>query len=262
MERACFLLEETGQRLRCLLNPESLVVRRVAGVRPRRSIGGRLTGTGLGDDPVLFTGGGSTHLELDLLFDTQLDGSSVEATDVQDLTRPLWELAENVASVDGAARLRIVRLVWGKSWNVPAVVVAVAERFERFEPSGSPQRSWLRLRLLRVATSASTSATVAQPAAGFAVPPDGSVPEDQEIIHEVQGGATTADHADMDGDGDGDGQRAAPPIGERLDLIAARYYGEPSLWRVLAAYNGIADPTRIPPPSTIRIPPIATLRAL
>ena len=256
MERACFLLEETGQRLSCLLNPDSLVVRRVAGVRTRRSIGGRLTGAGLSDDPVLFTGGGTTHLELDLLFDTQLDGSSVVTTDVQDLTRPLWELAENVASVDGAARLRTVRLVWGKSWNVPAVVVAVAERFERFDPSGSPQRSWLRLRLLRVATSAATSATVAQPAAGFAVPPDGSVPEDQEIIHEVQGGTTTADHEGADG------QPLAPPVGERLDLIAARYYGEPSLWRVLAAYNGIADPTRIPPPSTIRIPPLATLRAL
>ena len=256
MERACFLLEETGQRLSCLLNPDSLVVRRLAGVLPRRSIGGRLTGAGLTDDPVLFTGGGSTHLELDLLFDTQLDGSTVMTTDVQDLTRPLWELAENVASVDGAPRLQTVRLVWGKSWNVPAVVVAVAERFERFDPSGSPQRSWLRLRLLRVAGTAATSATVAQPATGFAVPPDGSVPEDQEIIHQVQGGPTAADAAD------GDGDPAAPPVGERLDLIAARYYGEPSLWRVLAAYNGIADPTRIPPPSTIRIPPIATLRAL
>jgi nucleoid-associated protein YgaU len=49
---------------------------------------------------------------------------------------------------------------------------------------------------------------------------------------------------------------------ERLDLIAARYYGEPSLWRVLAAFNGITDPTRIPPPRTIRIPPLSALRAL
>ena len=90
------------------------------------------------------------------------------------------ELAENVAALDGAARLRTVRLVWGKSWNVPAVVVAVAERFERFDASGSPQRSWLRLRLLRVGASTSTGAVVAQPAAEFAVPPDGSVPEDQD----------------------------------------------------------------------------------
>jgi hypothetical protein len=255
MERACFLLEETGQRISCLLNPDSLVVRRAAGVQARRSFGGRLTGAGLADDPILFTGGGRTELELDLLFDTSLVGSTVVATDVQVLTRPLWELAENVAAIDGAARLRIVRLVWGKSWNVPAVVVAVAERFERFDPAGSPQRSWLRLRLIRVATQAATSAVVAQPAEGYAVPPPGSVPEDQEIIHEVLGGETLADLEEPDAAG-------APPTGERLDLIAARYYGEPSLWRVLAAYNGINDPTRIPPPDTIRIPPLSTLRAL
>ena len=37
MERAAFLIEDTNQRLECLLNPESLVVRRVAGVRDRLS---------------------------------------------------------------------------------------------------------------------------------------------------------------------------------------------------------------------------------
>jgi hypothetical protein len=253
VERACFLLEETGQRISCLLNPDNLVVRRASGITTRRSIGGRLTGTGLADDPVLFTGGGRTELDLELLFDTSIVGSTVVATDVQTLTRPLWELAENVAGTDGAARLRTVRLVWGKSWNVPAVVIAVAERFERFDPSGSPQRSWLRLRLLRVGGQIATSAVVAQPAAEFAVPPEGSVPEDQVIVHEVQGGETAADRLEEGG---------VPSGGERLDMIAAQYYGEPSLWRVLAAYNGINDPTRIPPPQTIRIPPISTLRAL
>ena len=31
MERVAFLIEETGERIACLLNPESLVVRRIAG---------------------------------------------------------------------------------------------------------------------------------------------------------------------------------------------------------------------------------------
>jgi nucleoid-associated protein YgaU len=56
------------------------------------------------------------------------------------------------------------------------------------------------------------------------------------------------------------GSPAPPPTGERLDLVAARYYGDPALWRVLAAYNGITDPVRIPPPRSIRVPPLATLR--
>jgi hypothetical protein len=250
MERVAFLLDETGQRLSALLNPETVVVRRVAGVRARRSAGGRLTGNGLADDPLLFTGGGRTELELDLLFDTQLGGSTVEAKDVQNLTRPLWELAENVAGPDGAARLRTVRLVWGKAWNVQGIVTAVAERFERFDPTGSPQRSWLRLRLLRAGARIAPQATVAQPAGDFAAPLPDDVPEDQVIVHQVLGGPT------------GSEAEGEVPDGERLDSIAAQYYGEPSLWRVLASFNGISDPTRLPPPQSVRIPPLATLRRL
>ena len=40
MERVAFLIEETNERLRCLLNPETLVLRRTAGVRPRQSATG------------------------------------------------------------------------------------------------------------------------------------------------------------------------------------------------------------------------------
>src|SRR5918992_121849 len=104
MERVAFLLEETGQRVGALLNPESVVVRRQAGVRRRRSVAGGLTGTALADDPLLFTGGGRTELELELLFDTSLVGSTMVSDDVQGLTRPLWELAENVTGPDGFGR--------------------------------------------------------------------------------------------------------------------------------------------------------------
>jgi hypothetical protein len=62
MERVAFLIEETGERIVCLLNPESVVVRRTAGVRPRRSIGGSLAGSELADDALLFTGGGTTEM--------------------------------------------------------------------------------------------------------------------------------------------------------------------------------------------------------
>ena len=42
MERVAFVVESTGERLGCLLNPESLVLRRLAGIRPRLSIHSRL----------------------------------------------------------------------------------------------------------------------------------------------------------------------------------------------------------------------------
>ena len=122
MERVSFLVEATGARLPCLLNPETLAVRRVAGVRPRRSAAGALTGAELTDDPLLHTGGGRTEIDLDLLFDVTLGGGSVATEDVRDLTRPFWNLAENAGS-----RAPQVRFVWGKTWNIPGVVVSVAD---------------------------------------------------------------------------------------------------------------------------------------
>jgi len=95
VERVSFLVEATGTRLSCLLNPETLAVRRLAGVRPRQTASGALTGAELSDDPLLHTGGGRTEIDLDLLFDLSLGGGTVVADDVRDLTRPFWNLAEN-----------------------------------------------------------------------------------------------------------------------------------------------------------------------
>jgi hypothetical protein len=162
-----FLIEESNTTIRCLLNPESLVVRRYAGVAARRSAAGQLTGAGLGDDPLLYTGGGRTELELDLLFDTALVDEAVRREDVRDLTAPIWNLAENANTTAGYWRPPIVRFLWGKAWNVPGVVVAVAERLERFTPGGTPQRSWLRMRLVRVAEPrVATDDAISAPAAG------------------------------------------------------------------------------------------------
>src|ERR1700686_4396973 len=101
MERVAFLLEKTGERIPCLLNPASVVVRRLAGVRVRQSSTGPLTGAALKDDPLLYTGGGMTEILLDLLFDVSLAGTTVAAEDVRELTRPLTGLAEGSEGEDG-----------------------------------------------------------------------------------------------------------------------------------------------------------------
>ena len=89
--------------------------------------------------------------------------------DVKELTGPLWELSENYAGADGAARLRSVRLVWGKAWNVEGFVTAVAERFERFDPFGAPQRSWLRMRSFDRVVRSPPRRSVPHAAAGYAL---------------------------------------------------------------------------------------------
>jgi nucleoid-associated protein YgaU len=189
VERVTFLIEQTNERVGCLLNPESLTLQRVAGVQPRRSISGGLTGTALADDPLLYSGGGRTELRLDLLFDIGLAGSSITTGDVRDLTLPLWNLAENSSQRDRYGQPPLVRFIWGKSWNVLGVVVAVAEHLEDFTPGGTPRRSWLRLQMVRVDEAAATQSRVVQPP-----PPDvlslmnPDIPDDNVGTHESLGG--------------------------------------------------------------------------
>ena len=250
MERVAFLIEETGERIACMLNPEDLVVRRLAGIRPRRSAGGVLTGAGLADDTLLFTGGGTTELQLNLLFDVALAGSSAKVTDVRDLTFPLWQLAENDADEQDYGRPPLVRFVWGKSWNIPGIVAAVAERLDYFAPEGEPLRSWLSMRFLRVTES--VSSMLAERRALHPI----------EVPTEVAAQPTTQT-------GSVPNQAAAPEFqvhqvaaGERLDQLEARFYGSsghPSLWRWLALFNNIADPLHIPPGTALQIPPLSLL---
>lgn len=201
MERVAFLIEETNERIGCLLNPETLVMRRVAGVRPRRSATGQLTGEGLTDDPLLYTGGGRTELDLDLLFDVSLAGSSITTEDVRDLTLPLWELAENADRQEGYGQPPLVRFIWGKSWNIPGVILAVSERLESFTPEGVPRRSWLRLRMLR-ANEPPPDATPAR--SGSLSLDETEIPEGSVEVSEVIGGAPPA--------AEGDGQETPPSL--------------------------------------------------
>ena len=235
MERVTFVVESTGERLGCLLNPESLQVTRNAGVRRRRTATGLLAGAGISDDPLLYAGGGQTDLVLDLLFDIGIAGSTIQTSDVRDLTRPLWDLAESSAASAGATP-PVVRFLWGKSWNIPGVITAVAERLEHFMPDGAPARSWLRMRFVRVNESAAAEAWAPQ-APGPSLP--GAGPE-TETVHQVVGGG-------------GD----EPGSGERLEDLAFLYYGDPSLWRLIAEANNIDDPSSILPGTVLRIPATA-----
>lgn len=230
MERVAFLVEATGEHISALLNPEAVVMTRTAGLRERRSSGGRLTGTGLADDPVLLTGGGRTELRLDLLFDVDLvPQAAARPSDVRELTRPLWDLSENPG---GAASTRQsgapVRFVWGRAWNVPGVVASVAERFDRFDAGGAPLRSWLRLRFLRT-----------RPLDDQAE--DDPVPDDldaQGVTLDLTGAPVGTVVPVTDGS---DPDAPELPPGALGDLSMAAF-GTPFRWKDLLTYNGVDDP--------------------
>ncbi|MCA4135438.1 hypothetical protein [Arthrobacter sp. M4] len=248
MERVAFLIEDTGEHLGCLLNPETVVMSRTAGVEPRRSAGGKLTGTGLADDPLLFTGGGHTELRLDLLFDVDLAPTQLNVQDVRQMTRPIWALAENSAEVERQRRPPSVRFVWGRAWNVPGVVTEVAERFDRFASDGSPLRSWMRLVFVRVGQSA-----------------DEEGGENYELAQRLPPVDLTAPPVDtltVHGDGSTDRSLAGPegveplpdvPPGE-LGRLSMEAFGTPLLWKLLLEYNNIDDPAHFTGP--LAVPPL------
>ncbi len=241
MERVAFLIERTGDRLGCLLNPESLVIRRTAGVRSRRSAAGQLTGTALADDPLLFTGGGRTEIEFELLFDISLIGSTIQTDDVRDLTSPLWDLSENAVEDDGYGQPTLVRFVWGKSWNIPGVVESVAERLENFTADGTARRSWLKMRFVRAGESV-------RPVPHSADLPGGTflrvedlveVPPDQFRVRQTTGGGEAS--------------------GQRLDNFLFDNGVDPRHWKPIAADNGLDSPLNIPPGTNLRLPPPSLL---
>jgi hypothetical protein len=253
VERVAFLVEDTNQRIDCQLNPETVEVTRLAGVRPRGTATGRLTGAGLADDPLHFTGGGRTELRLDLLFDVELVPTEPRPTDVRALTRPLWMLAENSAAEHGAVRPPVLLMVLGKSWNVRAVVAAVAERFDCFDAEGVPRRSWLRLKLLRVAD------TAAQAEEQFGTLR--AAQTDAQLGRGGPAGGAAAEAVDalvVTGDGPVDpppGAAAPTPV-TRFDLLATDGLGSPFLWRLLARHNDIADPTAVAPGTVLAVPAV------
>ena len=248
MERVAFLIEETGERVACLLNPESLVVRRIAGVRQRRSVGGSLSGAKLADDALLFTGGGMTEMFLDLLFDVAFADPNRTVEDVRDLTSPLWKLAENSGASKNYGEPPRIRFVWGKSWNIPGVIAAVSENFDYFDMTGIPLRSWLRMRFLRAVEPLAETTAKAPPLALT------SEMTPEQITREIGKLSETAG---------GEVKVHTYAKGERLDHLVRQQYGffgHPAMWRTIATYNSISDPLNVPPGTILQFPPLAVLQ--
>lgn len=257
MERVAFVLEATGERISALLNPESLEMRRNPGLRRRSGAGGVVMGGARTDDPLIATGGGITEYDLYLLFDTEVareaamvrrpaSAPTLPASDVREITRPLWNLSENAAGSEGLSAPPTVRFIWGKAWNVPGVVTAVAERLEQFDAMGAPQRSWLSLRLRRVEERAPLSPAPAPTSPQFETPP-AAAPASSAPIEEYDSITVTADEQGM--------------LLNRLYLIAAERYGDPSFARAIARFNGLDDMLRMPEGGTLLLPSASVLAA-
>jgi hypothetical protein len=293
MERVTFLVERTGDRIPCLLNPESLEVRRSAGIVRRRGVGGAIIGNPRTDDPLVATGGGVTEYELKLLFDVDVlaaqSGSGVLAPaaavvpapvdsvlaglaegeggadgeesapaadlppplvpapdpptiDVRTLTQPLWSLAENGEPVAGLLAPQRIRFIWGCSWNVPGVIVSVAERLECFDSQGVPKRSWLSMLMRRVEEEVE----------GGSAPPAPTSPQFEVNSPDPATGDSGDDSVIVPVDEEG---VALTP----LHVIAAERYGDPRYNRAIAEYNDLDDLLELGEGQPIRLPPASAV---
>ena len=251
MERVAFLVEPDDQRISCMLNPETVIITRSAGIKERASIGGHVSGENRSDMPLLYAGGGVTHIEMELLFDVTISGSSLRSNNVRDFTAPFFHMAENIQGNDRHNHPKTVRMVWGKSWNIPGVITDIAERLDYFTKSGIPRRSWLKLRLRRVNEE-------------FAV--SDSMQKQIELSNESSELIDALDPSPPYVQNEEKEALAAKSVtvkhNDRLDSISNTFYNDPSLWRILASFNGITDITEDSGNMLITIPPIDELKKL
>lgn len=237
MERVTLLVDDNNEILSCLLNPETVVMRRTTGVRPRESLSGLINTDKSGDNPLLFTGAGTTTIDLDLVFDVSIPGSSIISQNVRDLTQPIWNLAENHQRSDRLYRPALCRFIWGKSWNIPGVISAIAEKLESFSPQGIPRRSWLRLRLIRMQEQPTSSLLENEMWPTEEHLPSGSL-IDEFSLPETSGLPQENTFSDI--------LNTHPELPEnayeRIDLSAFHLTGDPYQWRDIAAQYNLSDP--------------------
>ncbi len=243
MERVAFILPG-GAQLSCMLNPNSVLMRRRSGLAARTSGGESITGFNQAESSMLHTGGGTTELILELLFDLAVAGTPAQTTDVRQWTAPLWRLTQATRNPTGENRLPVIRLIWGKAWNIPGVIAEIAERLELFDQSGAPRRSLMTMRLVRTNDDDDTM-------------PDAPSMSSIELAAVERFSKFTRGVED-----NGANATTAPEatVGLRADLAARLYYGTESLWRLIAGPNGVADPLSDRTARPMRILPRSVLQ--
>lgn len=173
------------------------------------------------DTPTLrFVGGESGSFSLSLVFDTTSTGSAV--TTYTNKLLALMEIDTTLAGYDAAAnngRPPWVKFHWGTHLHsFKAVITSANVTFTYFSHEGMPLRANVELSLDQY-----------EPDANWGPQNPTSRTPTPERTHFVQ-------------------------VGDSLDRIAARYYGDSTKWRDIAVLNGIADPLDLKPGRMLSIP--------
>jgi LysM repeat protein len=178
---------------------------------------------GKGVPTLQYGGAAGGWMRLDLRFDTTADGTPVTKHTGQ--VMKLMDIDPDLPGTDpehNNARPPTVVFHWGDLHSFRAVVTDLRLSFTYFSSTGVPLRADAQLELRQF--EASDAFSRQNPTSGTPKP---------SRVHRIQ-------------------------PGETLDRISARYYGDSTQWRRLAAANGIEDPLALRPGALLDIPREAT----
>lgn len=158
---------------------------------------------------VKFKQGGAETLKLQLFFDTYGTNS---VKDVREHTQNLWKMMmvsnESKNQKNNKSEPPKVAFKWGK-FNFEAVITNISQKFTLFDREGVPLRTTVDVTFQQFKDDQNHHGQ--NPTSG------GGPPMRTHVVQE----------------------------GERLDLIAAKAYGDPSFWRLIAQGNGLLNPLHL-----------------
>jgi nucleoid-associated protein YgaU len=175
---------------------------------------------GLNVPKLKFEQGGAETLKLQLFFDTYATG---EETDVRKYTEKLWNMMmitdDKKNQTNNKSEPPHVRFIWG-SLQFEAVITNISQKFTLFNGKGVPLRTTVDVSFQQA--------------------------KDEQNHHKQNptsgGGPAMKMHTVQAGD--------------RLDGIAAKVYGDPTHWRLIAQANNLRDLLKMKEGKQLIIPPL------
>ena len=212
----------TNEAVTCMFNPQEYTFTK-NNTWTRRAVKGANVAN------VEFGGGEPGTLDLQLLFDTyeahtagQL--SVAAGDDVRRYTKGLWDIMkvsdQNRNATTGKGEPPKCRFEWGSLWSFEAVITKISQRFTLFAADGTPLRAILDVSFMQIKDEGQYPRQ--NPTSG------GSPGEHLRTVRE----------------------------GETLAGIAYEEYRDPTVWRHIAATNGIDDPRRLRSGQVLIITPL------
>jgi LysM repeat protein len=174
---------------------------------------------GKGVPTLRYSGADSGWMRMELMFDTTDVGTAV--TKYTGKILALMDVDTSIAGTDETsnnARPPTVTFHWGDLHSFTSVVTDLGMTFTYFSSAGVPLRAMMQLELRQF-----------EPSNAFGPQNPTSGTPKPHRVHRVQ-------------------------PGETLDRISAKYYGDSTRWRALAAANGIEDPLGLRPGSLLSVP--------